>query len=58
MGLIFGERASGISEHIAQPLQGPGHRRLTQEASFRRTGDVALLQKTMEGIYEVQIQVT
>jgi enoyl-CoA hydratase/carnithine racemase len=39
------------------PLQRPAHRRLTQEPSFRRTGDVALLQKRMEGIDQVQIQV-
>ena len=41
------------------PLQRPAHRRLTQETSFFcRTGDMALLQKRMEGMYEVQIQVT
>ncbi len=44
--------------NIRVPLQRPAHRRLTQETSFRRTGDVALLQKRMEGIYQVQIQVT
>jgi len=44
--------------NIRVPLQRPAHRRLTQETSFRRTGDVALLQKRMEGIYQIQIQVT
>src|SRR5207245_2306223 len=44
--------------NIRVPLQRPAHRRLTQETSFRRTRDVALLQKRMEGIYQVQIQVT